>query len=113
MYAKDGTILDKRELLRARLKSLAIEARLLRCEERRTNGEIRAGLYWQRMVVVRQQARHAHIAYGLIKGRSIEQMEAKSASQPDCGRSRSVAATRQAVTIEHLSAATAKLSQSR
>lgn len=76
MYAKDRkTIVDRREMLRVKLKSLAEEARIIRREEHRTRGELRHELSMHRRGVVRQAARATHLAYGFIRGRTLEQME--------------------------------------
>lgn len=113
MYSKDGKVVDRREHLKIKLKSLAAEAKIIRKEEKKV-GTVRYVLvperprwdgkqseggevvgvrpaYWRRVRmsinplademyrhridVVRVEARATHIAYGLIKGRTIEQME--------------------------------------
>lgn len=79
MYDKEGkTIVDRREMLRVKLKSLAEEAKIIRKEERRTHGRLRDELHLHRVGIVRHEARHSHIAYGFIRGRTIEQMEPTS-----------------------------------
>jgi hypothetical protein len=83
MYDKNGNIIDRREMLRIKLKSLAEEARIIRREERKTTGYLREALYLHRINDVRRAARDAHIAYGLIKGRTIEQMEPSRKSEPN------------------------------
>ncbi len=80
MYArKDGkvtsTVLDRREQLRVKLKSLAEEARIIRKEERRIFGQLREELYRHRIGIVRFEARCSHLAYGFIRGLTLEQME--------------------------------------
>lgn len=76
MYAKDrATIIDRREMLRVKLKSLAEEARIIRREELRAHGEIREELYRHRIDTVRAEARATHLAYGFIRGLTLEQME--------------------------------------
>lgn len=78
MYAKDQTtIIDRRELLRVKLKSLAEEARIIRREESRTHGALREELSWHRRGVVRNEARATHLAYGFIRGLTRDQMEPK------------------------------------
>jgi hypothetical protein len=74
---------DRREMLRVKLKSLAEEARIIRREERRTNGFLREELHDHRVKNVRQAARNTHLAYGFIRGRTWEQMEATYAVEPD------------------------------
>ena len=84
MYAKDKTtILDRREMLRVKIKSLAEEARIIRREERRSFGVLREELHRHRVLEVRRAARHAHLAYGLIRGRSVGDMEPFSYVEPD------------------------------
>lgn len=89
MYTKnaDGsyTLLDRREMLRVKLKSLAEEARIIRLEERRAwrHPELREELHRHRVDQVRATARDTHVAYGLIKGRTIEQIEGKSGTEPN------------------------------
>lgn len=112
MYDKTFShIIDRRELLRVKLKNLAQEAALIRREENKIlwvksagnalwaavgageadprvlRGLRRAmtrkvgdyGLYLElhnhRVMVVRQAARLANLAYGAIRGRTLEQME--------------------------------------
>ena len=76
MYAKDrNTIVDRREMLRVKLKSLAEEARIIRREEQRTHGALRAELHQHRIGVVRNESRATHLAYGFIRGLTREQME--------------------------------------
>lgn len=83
MYDIEGKVQDRREMLRVKLKSLAEEARIIRKEEQRTSGVLRQELYLHRIGVVRCAARNTHIAYGLIRGRTIEQMEPTRQSEPD------------------------------
>lgn len=87
MYAKDKTtLIDRREMLRVKVKSLAEEARIIRREEKKSHGMIRAELYEHRIGIVRREARAACLALGLCKGRTIEQMEPTSKSKPDYKR---------------------------
>lgn len=84
MYAKNKeTIIDRREMLRVKLKSLAEEAKIIRCEERRSFGQIRDELHLHRVKDVRRAARMTHIAYALIKGRTMEQIEPNAGTEPD------------------------------
>jgi hypothetical protein len=84
MYDKLGkTIVDRREMLRVKVKSLAVEAKIIRKEELRSNGQLREELYLHRTGIVRSEARNSHLAYGFIKGRSLEQMERTHKSVPD------------------------------
>lgn len=83
MYAKDGKIIDRREMLKVKIKSLAEEARIIRREEHRTRGELRNELREHRVGIVRSEARATHIAYGLIRGRSLDRIEPGAKRQPD------------------------------
>jgi hypothetical protein len=84
MYDRDrNTIIDRREMLRVKVKSLAAEARIIRREEQRSHGQLRQELHEHRAQYLRGIARSTHIAYGLIKGRTIEQMEPTRTSEPD------------------------------
>lgn len=83
MQSKDGNIIDRREMLRVKIKSLAEEARIIRREEHRSTQQLRNELHNHRVGIVRYEARHAHVAYGLVKGRTVEQIEGKAKSEPD------------------------------
>jgi hypothetical protein len=84
MYAKDrSTIVDRREMLRVKLKSLAEEAKIIRREEHRTHGALRDELHTHRVLQVRSAARATHLAYGFIKGRTLAQMEPTRRPVPD------------------------------
>lgn len=81
MYHRETkALVDRREMLRIKVKSLAEEARIIRREEQRTWGLLREELHHHRVVQVRRAARSAHLAYGLIKGRTWLQMETVSRS---------------------------------
>ncbi len=80
---KTNKLIDRREMLRVKLKSLAEEARIIRREEQRTHGRLRDELHLHRVGVVREAARATHIAYGLIKGRTYEQIERTAIYGPD------------------------------
>lgn len=62
MYDKNTVLIDRREMLRVKAKSLAEEAHLIRREERRTRGLLRDELRWHRTGVVRFEARATHLA---------------------------------------------------
>lgn len=84
MYAKDRkTLLDRRELLKIKVKSLAEEARIIRKEERKTHGVLRHEMWDHRTKYLRAIARDTHIAYGLIRGRTLDQIEPKRYSEPN------------------------------
>lgn len=85
MYDETKVVLrDRREMLRVKLKSLAEEARIIRREERRTWGVLRDELHLHRVTVVRHEARCTHLAYGLIRGRTLQQMERRDTLDPGC-----------------------------
>jgi len=75
MYSKTGEMLDRREMLKIKVKSLAEESRIIRKEERRTIGPLRDELSWHRRQDVRNAARTSHMAYGLIRGRKVDGVE--------------------------------------
>lgn len=71
---------DRRVMLKIKLKSLADESRIIRREELRlSGGALRNELAVHRRGVVRYEARATHIAYSLIRGRTLEQI----GEQPD------------------------------
>lgn len=75
MY-KDATIIDRREMLQIKLKSLMEEARIIRRTAMRVPaGDLRDELHHHRRGVVRSEARHTHLAYGFIRGRLWSDME--------------------------------------
>ena len=95
MYSKDNVIVDRRELLRIKVNSLAAEARIIRQAERKARSPnllrqgLREEMYFHRTKFLRDEARHTHLALGLIKGRTIEQMEPKrhpETAAPDMAR---------------------------
>lgn len=83
MYDKNKTLIDRRELLRVKLKSLAVEARIIRREEQRTFGALREELHRHRVLDVRKAARDTHVAYALIRGKTIDDIEPNRTSEPD------------------------------
>ena len=67
---------DRTEMLRVKLKSLAAESRIIRFEKKRVGiGALETELHWHRVGPVREEARATHIAYGLIKGHSLNRIE--------------------------------------
>lgn len=91
MYERNTSlILDRREMLRIKLKSLMEEARIIRREESKTNGPLREELTIHRREVVRDEARHTHLAYGFIRGLTFDQMERTQRSLPDWNRVRAM-----------------------
>lgn len=84
MYAKDKvTVVDRREMLKVKAKSLAAEARIIRNAEQRASGVIRDELSFHRTVPLRSEARATALAYGFVKGRTYSQMEAISYTPPN------------------------------
>ena len=75
MYDKSLTVLDRREMLRVKIKSLTAEAHIIRQEEERNPGCLRDELRVHRTTSVRFETRATHPAYGLIRGRTIERIE--------------------------------------
>lgn len=76
-------VLDRREMLRVKIKSLAAEAKLIRQEERRTHGAIREELYVHRRFALRIEARAALRAHMLIRGKSIQEAEPNARPLPE------------------------------
>ena len=83
MYDRQGKLVDRREFLKVKVKSLAAEARIIRKMEKKTRGGIREGLHLHRVLDVRKEARASHLAYGFIRGRTLAQMEQKSKTPPN------------------------------
>lgn len=81
MYDKQNTIIDRREMLKVKVKSLAAEARIIRREEMKARGDLRCELCHHRRGAVRLSSREAGIAYGYIRGLTLEQME-RNANTP-------------------------------
>jgi hypothetical protein len=90
MLTKEGTVLDRREQLRVKVKSLAAEASMIRREEKKQYRHARKlkvppvladELRDHRRRFVRPEARSAHLAYGFIRGMPYEAME-RSAKKP-------------------------------
>lgn len=84
MYDNEQKLVDRREMLRIKLKSLAEESRIIRKEEKRTFGPLRNELHNHRINVVRRAARETHIAYGLIRGLTLEQIEPGMTEEKFC-----------------------------
>ena len=75
--------MDRRRLLKVKLKALAAEARIIREEETKTRGQLRNDLHAHRVVVVRGECRATHLAYGFLRGRTYHQMERTCRTKPD------------------------------
>jgi hypothetical protein len=86
MYEKDTfKMIDKREMLRVKIKSLTAEAAIIRIEEKRAAkcAWLRAELTFHRKEPLRNEARASFVAYGLIKSRTLEQIEPNTKTEPD------------------------------
>jgi len=75
MYDETRTLKDRREMLKVKVKSLAEEARIIRREERKTRHGLRWELHDHRAGTLRAEARATHIAYAMIRGRTLYQIE--------------------------------------
>lgn len=84
MYSKDKTeIIDRREMLRVKAASLAAESRIIRKQEQRTSGALRAELAQHRRLDVRIASRSTVLALGFIRGKNLDSMEPLRYSEPD------------------------------
>ena len=82
--------MDKKLLLKIKLKSLAAEARIIRTEEKRQrryarhekataeHAQLADEMYWHRTRELRTAARETHLAYGYLKGRTYRQIEPRT-----------------------------------
>lgn len=67
---------DKRIYLKVKIKSLAMEAKIIRFEENRSlDASLRAGLSSHRRTEVRREARATLIAYGYLRGKTYRCIE--------------------------------------
>ncbi|MFQ6011538.1 MAG: hypothetical protein ACE5KG_05145 [Nitrososphaerales archaeon] len=73
---------DQRIFLKIKLKSLAAEARIIKHQEKKSK-YWNFQLYHHRITVVRREARHTHLAYAFLRGRSYSQIEEKCHTPPD------------------------------
>lgn len=83
MYDRASNVIDRREFLRIKAKSLAAEARIIRHEANKSRGYLKHQMNHHRKTVVRQEARVTHLALGYIKGRRWSQMEADPKTRPN------------------------------
>lgn len=74
-----------RACLRVKIKSLAEEARIIRREERKARYG-RERLHLHRVGIVRSEARHAQLAYGMLRGRSYKSLEPNAKEPPNARR---------------------------
>ena len=68
-------MINKKLGLKVKVKHLAQEARIIRTEELRNNGDTRDWLYLHRINGVRPECRATHIAYAFAKGTRLDQIE--------------------------------------
>lgn len=81
--------MDERIYLKVKIKSLAVEAKIIRNEEKRCkSSSLREGLYRHRIDVVRKEARHTLLAYGFLRGLSYKDMEPNAKVAPDWNKVR-------------------------
>lgn len=76
--------MDERAYLKVKIKSLAAEAKIIRKETKRAKLiSIKNGLYRHRIDVVRVEARHTHLAYGFLRGKTYQQIEHNAQEAPN------------------------------
>ena len=79
--------MDRRKHLKIKIKTLAAEARIIRCEERKLRGSDneleRSDLCEHRRGIVRRVARENHLAYGFIRGRAYRRLEFQCRTEPN------------------------------
>lgn len=73
---------DQRAYLKVKIKSLAAEAKIIREEERKAQGDRKQGLHDHRVGTVRRASRNSLLAYGFIRGRKYHQIEARCKETP-------------------------------
>jgi hypothetical protein len=74
---------DQRVFLKIKLASLVAEARIIRKRERQAKDDLRNQLRNHRVGIVRSASRSTGIALGLIRGRTLEQMEPSRKTEPN------------------------------
>ena len=75
--------IEKRKALKIKAKHLAQEAKIIKFEERKTNGCTRDWLHSHRIHVVRPEARATQIAYAFAKGKTLRAVERYPESIPE------------------------------
>ena len=86
MVNEKGVIIDRREMLRIKLKSLVAEVRIIQTEERRMPQALAAEMRLHRRTVIRDASRDTHLALGFLRGRSYGQLEAIHHTDPHWDR---------------------------
>jgi len=72
--------------LKVKVKSLAVEAAIIRLEETRSRGELRSSLRFHRQHDVRREQRCAQLAYGYLRGVDRARIEPGAKTDPDWER---------------------------
>lgn len=72
--------------LRVKVKSLAAEAQIIKREERRASGDLRAGLHNHRVHDVRGESRSAQLALAFLRGVPVTRLEGSTLTHPDWSR---------------------------
>jgi hypothetical protein len=83
MYDKNKKLVDRREMLRIKIKSLMAEARIIRHDEKKTFGQLRNELHLHRVIDLRRAARNAGLAYAVIRGVDPDRVEPIRYTEPD------------------------------
>lgn len=83
MVNEKGIIIDRREMLRIKLMSLAAEARIIKKEERRMPVALAGEMHRHRIRRVRAEARDTHVALGFLRGRAYAQLEPIHYTDPE------------------------------
>ena len=73
---------DGRIKLKVKIKSLACEAKIIRKEEKKARGHLKACLHYHRITKVREASRYAQLAYGFIRGIAYDRMERDAKIMP-------------------------------
>jgi hypothetical protein len=76
--------------LKVKVKSLAVEAAIIRLEETRSRGELRSSLRFHRQHDVRREQRCAQLAYGYLRGVPMARIEPGAKTTPDWDRVRTL-----------------------
>jgi len=76
MYDKTtGNLVDRREMLKVKIVSLMLEARIIREVEQANGGVLREELHNHRVNEVRKAARNAQLAYAFTRGVPLAKVE--------------------------------------
>ncbi len=74
------------KFLKVKLKSLTAEQHIIRLEKHKAKVRHQTRLVGElndhRVRVVRPEARATHLAYGLLRGKTLEQMESRAKTEP-------------------------------